>query len=93
MQASSHNRHTRTSAHWPTGPSPAVGLPSRAVTPRPWWFHWAVNVGFALVAGLPFILTDKDRGWIVLTAVPVGFLMIPVTRRWERNRGATRPPS
>jgi hypothetical protein len=57
------------------------------VTPPPWYFHWAANVGFLLVAGLPFILTGgKDRGWMVLLALLLGFLMIPVSRRWERNR-------
>ncbi len=62
-------------------PSPSV--PKR----RPWWFHCAANTVFALVAGLPVMLTAEDRqGWMLLLALLFGFVLIPLSRRWERNR-------
>lgn len=54
---------------------------------RSWLFHWVMNVAFALVAGLPFLLgAGADAIPMVIGALIIGVLLVPATRRWEDQR-------
>jgi hypothetical protein len=58
---------------------------------RPWWSHGALNSAVALAGGLPIMLTaDRSVVLMVLLALALGFVMIPVTQRWERKHLAGR---
>jgi len=62
-------------------------------TPRPWWFHWLTNVGFALVAGLPFLFgAGGDAFLILVAALILGLVLVPITRRWEDQGETGRGP-
>lgn len=63
--------------------------------PRGVLFHWVANMAFAgiaLGAGVLFGLQIPEgrASWVVAIIALVGFVMIPLTRKWDRDGIAKR---